>query len=337
VARQQDGDTLKLKRERAGRYVTADGRFAVEGDAAGAWYLIDSERQNELGLPLVQGPFPTIDVARQAVAEAARAEGDKLPPPGPHPKPRAPKVAPAPLAPRPLVRPTPGIPDSGSLPAARTHVEAPGSRPRLRALETPSESDPAQRPPVRSGSRPTQETQRARPAPSKDASLEEPAWLARLQPEQRVEARRLLSLLERAGINDPAPVRREIEAGLPEVARALLAHRVQRDAIEPWAGDPNVIDELTAGTATTKEARDPRIRAAKAAMRRLLTKGNPEDLALFAWLVAYVTSIRIFEALEHEGRDPGQGLRGWRLVELGAGRAPTGRALAIDEPDLLGG
>ena len=76
MARGKDDDTLRLKRERAGRYVTADGRFAVEGDAAGAWYMIDSERLDGLGLPLVRGPFPTLDAAREAVAGALGTAGD---------------------------------------------------------------------------------------------------------------------------------------------------------------------------------------------------------------------------------------------------------------------
>jgi hypothetical protein len=71
-------------------------------------------------------------------------------------------------------------------------------------------------------------------------------------------------------------------------------------------------------------------------VRRLLARAEPDDLALLAWLVALQTSARIFASLGDEGRDTGQGLRGWRLIELGPGRAPTGRTLAIDEPELLG-
>ena len=59
-----------LKRESAGRYVTGDGRFTVE-QASGGWMLTDAELTNELGLPLVRGPFSTLGDARSA-AEAAR-------------------------------------------------------------------------------------------------------------------------------------------------------------------------------------------------------------------------------------------------------------------------
>jgi ribosomal protein S18 acetylase RimI-like enzyme len=62
-------DPNKLKREAAGRYTTADGRFTVEQGSNG-WMVIDSQETNELGLPLVQGPFDTLDAARDGVAAA---------------------------------------------------------------------------------------------------------------------------------------------------------------------------------------------------------------------------------------------------------------------------
>jgi len=62
-------DDEKLKRERAGTYRTADGRFTIEQSTTG-WLLLDSEQTNELGLPLARGPFATLDEARAAVAEA---------------------------------------------------------------------------------------------------------------------------------------------------------------------------------------------------------------------------------------------------------------------------
>jgi ribosomal protein S18 acetylase RimI-like enzyme len=62
-------DDEKLKRERAGTYRTADGRFTIEQSATG-WLLLDSEQTNELGLPLARGPFATLDDARAAVADA---------------------------------------------------------------------------------------------------------------------------------------------------------------------------------------------------------------------------------------------------------------------------
>ena len=60
-----------LKREVAGRYLTRDGRFAVEQSSSG-WLLIDNEASDELGQPLVRGQFGTREQARSAI-EAARA------------------------------------------------------------------------------------------------------------------------------------------------------------------------------------------------------------------------------------------------------------------------
>ena len=59
----------KLKRESAGRYRTADGRFGVE-QSSGGWMVVDDEQTNELGLPLVRGPFASLDAARAAIEEA---------------------------------------------------------------------------------------------------------------------------------------------------------------------------------------------------------------------------------------------------------------------------
>jgi GNAT superfamily N-acetyltransferase len=64
-------DPSKLKRESAGRYVTGDGRFTVD-QSSGGWMVSDAEQTNELGLPLVRGPFATLDEARNGM-EAARS------------------------------------------------------------------------------------------------------------------------------------------------------------------------------------------------------------------------------------------------------------------------
>ncbi|HSL97591.1 MAG TPA: GNAT family N-acetyltransferase [Candidatus Deferrimicrobiaceae bacterium] len=59
----------RLKRERAGSYRTTDGRFAIEAAGTG-WMVLDAEQTDELGLPLVRGPFETLDDARQAIRSA---------------------------------------------------------------------------------------------------------------------------------------------------------------------------------------------------------------------------------------------------------------------------
>ena len=58
-----------LKRQRAGTYATADGRFTVESSSSG-WLLLDGEQTDELGLPLARGPFTTLDAAKVAIGAA---------------------------------------------------------------------------------------------------------------------------------------------------------------------------------------------------------------------------------------------------------------------------
>jgi GNAT superfamily N-acetyltransferase len=60
-----------LKRESAGRYASRDGRFTVE-HSSGRWMLVDGASTDDLGLPLVRGPFATLDDARDAI-ETARS------------------------------------------------------------------------------------------------------------------------------------------------------------------------------------------------------------------------------------------------------------------------
>lgn len=62
-------DPMELRRQGAGRHATGDGRFVVEQSSNG-WMVTDAERSNELGLPLVRGPFTTLVAAREAVAAA---------------------------------------------------------------------------------------------------------------------------------------------------------------------------------------------------------------------------------------------------------------------------
>lgn len=59
-----------LRRDGPGRHLSADGRFTVE-QAAGGWMVTDEEHRNELGLPLVRGPYRTLADAKSAI-EVAR-------------------------------------------------------------------------------------------------------------------------------------------------------------------------------------------------------------------------------------------------------------------------
>lgn len=69
MADDRPGADEKLKREHAGSYRTADGRFTVEQTSSG-WLVMDGEQTDELGLALARGPFATIDAAKAAISAA---------------------------------------------------------------------------------------------------------------------------------------------------------------------------------------------------------------------------------------------------------------------------
>lgn len=71
-------DPDKLVRQAAGEYRTADGRFEVR-EAAGEWFLVDSEQSNEFGQELIHGPYPTLKALRAAVPGAREGSGRPKP------------------------------------------------------------------------------------------------------------------------------------------------------------------------------------------------------------------------------------------------------------------
>jgi hypothetical protein len=62
-----------LRRLGGGRWETRDGRFAIEPQS-GTWVVVDSSQTDELGLPLVRGPFGSLTAAREAI-EGVRSAG----------------------------------------------------------------------------------------------------------------------------------------------------------------------------------------------------------------------------------------------------------------------
>lgn len=58
-------------RQAAGTYASADGRFELEGDGTGRWFVRDAEQADELGLPRTLGPYATLAAAKDG-AEAQR-------------------------------------------------------------------------------------------------------------------------------------------------------------------------------------------------------------------------------------------------------------------------
>jgi hypothetical protein len=70
MAAKKTEDAGSLKRLGGGRWQTRDERFTIEPQS-GTWVLVDGEQTDDLGLPLVRGPFRSLTEAKAAV-EAAR-------------------------------------------------------------------------------------------------------------------------------------------------------------------------------------------------------------------------------------------------------------------------
>lgn len=71
-AKPSDGDA-PLKRLGGGRWQTRDERFTIE-PASGTWTVVDADQTDDLGLPLVRGPYRSLTDAKAGIDEA-RAEG----------------------------------------------------------------------------------------------------------------------------------------------------------------------------------------------------------------------------------------------------------------------
>ena len=68
-----DDDTSSLRRLAGRGWQTRDGRFTIE-TASGTWSVVDEEQTDDLGLPLVRGPFRSLTEAKAAIEEARTSE-----------------------------------------------------------------------------------------------------------------------------------------------------------------------------------------------------------------------------------------------------------------------
>ena len=68
----KDAEDEGLRRLGGGRWQTRDERFLIEPQS-GTWAVVDAEQTDDLGLPLVRGPFKSLTAAKEAIA-AARGE-----------------------------------------------------------------------------------------------------------------------------------------------------------------------------------------------------------------------------------------------------------------------
>ena len=66
-------DDGSLKRLGGGRWQTRDERFTVEPES-GTWVVVDAQQTDDLGLPLVRGPFSSLAAAKAAIDGARTSE-----------------------------------------------------------------------------------------------------------------------------------------------------------------------------------------------------------------------------------------------------------------------
>jgi hypothetical protein len=198
-------DDESLKRLGGGRWETRDGRFAIEPQS-GTWVVVDSEQTDDLGLPLVRGPFPSLTAAKAAIAEARTS--------APQASPLAERLADRQASPKTDDR-------DGRPTRSRPGARAGGPSSTAQAPERDSESTKAPGPDTRRPKRPSRE---AREEP-KEPEPREPSWFADLAPEDRGRARRLIERLTESGVSDAESiVRRDLAGGVP----ALAAHAIER-------------------------------------------------------------------------------------------------------------
>jgi hypothetical protein len=208
VARTPAADDGSLKRLGGGRWQTRDERFSIEPQS-GTWVVIDAEQTDDLGLPLVRGPFRSLTDAKEAIAEA-----------------RSSPAAASPLADR----------------IGRRRATRDAQRPARTAGSKASAT--AESPEPRKRSKPRNEPRAEPPHSREDEPPAEPRWVAALDPEKRRHARRLIARLEAAGAPDPEGMaRRDVVGDVASVAAFAVAR--QLDRFGP-AADPEKVAELLA-------------------------------------------------------------------------------------------
>ena len=178
-----------LKRLGGGRWETKDGRFAIEPQS-GTWVVVDNTQTDDLGLPLVRGPFGSLTAAKEAI-ERARETGP----------------AESPLADR--------IKRAGAEPRARAGAGA-------QKADRGTSSGKSVTGGWAAGLRSSAAAEKAEPAPPS-----EPRWLSDMTPGDRRKARELIERLSELGLEDAETVARaEIARDEPAITRLALERTI---------------------------------------------------------------------------------------------------------------
>jgi hypothetical protein len=202
-----EADDAPLKRLGGGRWQTRDERFTIEPQS-GTWVVVDAEQTDDLGLPLVRGPYRSLTDAKAAITSA-----------------RTSAPAESPLA---------------------ASIERRRSRPAA-ATKDPGKAEKAADRPTARSARSAKPARRARTTPPElPEPSPEPAWLADLAAPVRGRARRLIDRLEGLGVPDAiSVVRRDVVGDVPAVAAAAIGRRL--DQLDPKATIDEVVALLSDG------------------------------------------------------------------------------------------
>jgi hypothetical protein len=205
-----------LKRLGGGRWETRDGRFAIEPQS-GTWVVVDNTQTDDLGLPLVRGPFGSLTAAREAI-ETARTSG-------PAESPLAGRLKRAAALPK--AKPGTGGRDGG---ARATKATAASAKAGAAAPESDGDGTAGSAEP---------------PTPP------DPKWLRDLAPADRRRARDLIERLGELGVDDPEPIARaEIVRDEPAVTRLALEGVIRAaiaSARSPGGAGRAVVDAIMRG------------------------------------------------------------------------------------------
>jgi hypothetical protein len=184
-----------LKRLGGGRWQTRDERFTIEPES-GTWAVVDAEATDDLGLPLVRGPFRSLTDAKAAIAAARAGE-----PPA------------SPLRER---------VERGREPAPAKAAQAEHPKP-ARAEQTALEAKPARS----TGAKRSTTASAELPSKGREEPAADPSWFRDLDPGDRGRARRLIEQLTGAGVGDAESiVRRDLAGGVPALAAHAIAVRL---------------------------------------------------------------------------------------------------------------
>lgn len=72
TARPAEAEAPTVTKEAAGKYRTDDGRYLIQEQSA-AWWVTDTEQLDELGQPVMHGPFESLSNASGAIGGIAEA------------------------------------------------------------------------------------------------------------------------------------------------------------------------------------------------------------------------------------------------------------------------